>query len=307
MTRSTLSPVGSVVRYRLPAFLAARRPPGRGTAEHAEGAQTESARIVRIDKMDDMAKRNFEETDAVWPEPVAENRPWTRWWWFAGAVDRSTITQLLEAYSEAGLGGVEITSIYGVRGTEAHRISYLSAEWLAMLRHAISEAERLGMKVDLPPGSGWRMGGDFISDTTSAAKLDLARDDTTGAWQAECQPTEEQVKRAGPGGKGRAFNPFSRTSLQAVIDHFTPAFKELDIRAQFHDSWEYRSDCCPEFFECFSARRGYELREYLAELAGEGDADRAARVRSGRAAPSDRAARPRTRARRSSCQFPARR
>ncbi len=49
------------------------------------------------------------------------------------------------------------------------------------------------------------------------------------------------MKRAGPGGKGHAFNPFSQKSLQAVQEHLEPVLSEFPIRAQFHDSWEYNS------------------------------------------------------------------
>ncbi len=213
-----------------------------------------------------------------WPLPTAESRPWTRWWWLGSAVDKATLTQLLETYAKAGLGGVEVTSIYGVQG-EAHRnIDYLSSAWIETVRHTIAEAHRLGMQVDLPPGSGWRMGGPFITDKAAAAKLHIEKSDTTRRLTAEVRPSGEPVKRAGPGGAGRAFNPFSRRSLQAVIDFYTPHFRDLDIRAQFHDSWEYASNACPELFDCFRERRGYDLEAHLAALAGQGDSDEHARV-----------------------------
>ena len=31
-----------------------------------------------------------------WPKYTAETYPWTRWWWFGCAVDKPTITRLLE-------------------------------------------------------------------------------------------------------------------------------------------------------------------------------------------------------------------
>src|SRR5205085_9427787 len=90
-----------------------------------------------------------------WPAPTRQMRPWTRWWWLGSAVDRPNLTSLLETYSKAGLGGVEITPIYGVKGQEARELSYLSPEWMAMLKHTISEAHRLDMGVDMPTGTGW--------------------------------------------------------------------------------------------------------------------------------------------------------
>lgn len=196
----------------------------------------------------------------TWPPVTSESRPWTRWWWLGSAVDKPTITQLLETYRAAGLGGVEVTSLYGVKGNDADNIDYLSPKWLDMVRHTIAEAKRLDMQVDLPPGSGWRIGGSFITDDTAAAEL-VVEGDTV-----KSKPSGEMVKRPGPGGDGRAFNPFSRKAIDAAAAHFTPAFKDLNFRAQFHDSWEYDSSACPELFDYFLKHRGYDLRDHAADL-----------------------------------------
>lgn len=203
----------------------------------------------------------------IWPKLTAENRPWTRWWWLGSAVDKENITRLMEIYHKAGLGGVEITSLYGVKGQEERNIDYLSPQWLDMLKHVIAEAGRLGMKVDIPNTSGWRTGGSYISDDVAATNLHIEKSDS--GYTAQIIPSGELVKRAGPGGEGKAFNPFSRKSLQAVIDHFTPAFTGLGLRAQFHDSWEYHSNSCPEIFDFFREKRGYDLKEHLIDLIEE--------------------------------------
>jgi hypothetical protein len=75
----------------------------------------------------------------TWPPITAETRPWTRWWWQGSAVDRASLTGQLEALAAAGLGGVEVTPIYGVRGSEKHFIPYLSPQWTAMLEHTLRE------------------------------------------------------------------------------------------------------------------------------------------------------------------------
>src|SRR5690349_23390381 len=56
--------------------------------------------------------------ESEWPGIARETKPWTRWWWHGSALTREGITAELEAYSKAGLGGVEITPIYGVHGYE---------------------------------------------------------------------------------------------------------------------------------------------------------------------------------------------
>jgi hypothetical protein len=97
-----------------------------------------------------------------WPAVTAETRPWTRWWWMGSAVDSADLTRSLEAYRAAGLGGVEVTPIYGVHGYEAQFIPYLSPAWVGMLSHTLDEARRLGMGVDMATGTGWPFGGPWV-------------------------------------------------------------------------------------------------------------------------------------------------
>ena len=63
-----------------------------------------------------------------WPEVTTEAKPGARWWWMGSAVNEKDLNVALEAYQKAGLGGVEITPIYGVRGTEDQFVEYLSPE-----------------------------------------------------------------------------------------------------------------------------------------------------------------------------------
>src|SRR5256886_10374444 len=50
------------------------------------------------------------------------------------AVDRENLTAELETLAAAGFGGVEVTSIYGVRGYEHAFVPYLSDRWLDLDR-----------------------------------------------------------------------------------------------------------------------------------------------------------------------------
>ena len=105
-----------------------------------------------------------------WPEITAESRPATRWWWLGSAVDTANLTYNLETYAQAGLGGVEITPIYGVQGNDAHEIPFLSPDWMRMLQHTRSECKRLGMETDMNAGTGWPFGGPMISLENAATK-----------------------------------------------------------------------------------------------------------------------------------------
>lgn len=106
-----------------------------------------------------------------WPEIKQEVKPWTRWWWFGNAVTESDLTAALESYKKAGLGGVEITPIYGVRGMEDQFISFLSPAWMDKLTYTLKEAERLGLGVDLANASGWPFGGPWVGDSIACKNM----------------------------------------------------------------------------------------------------------------------------------------
>ena len=96
-----------------------------------------------------------------WPAMTQTAKPWTRWWWMGSAVDNQNLTRLMEQYKQAGLGGVEITPIYGVKGEEKSFIPFLSPTWMDRLGHTLAEAKRLNLGVDLAQASGWPFGGLF--------------------------------------------------------------------------------------------------------------------------------------------------
>jgi hypothetical protein len=110
------------------------------------------------------AQPNNNSPASGWPEVTRETRPWTRWWWHGNAVTREGITAEMEAYKKAGLGGVEITPIYGVVGSEDKFVDFLSPQWMDILLHTLREGERLDLGVDMATGTGWPFGGPWVKD-----------------------------------------------------------------------------------------------------------------------------------------------
>lgn len=110
-----------------------------------------------------------QETKVVWPEVRQTAKPWTRWWWHGSSVTKKGITAELEAYQKAGIGGLELTPIYGQKGDENNFINYLSPEWMNMLEYTLKEANRLDLGVDMATGTGWPFGGPWV-DADMASK-----------------------------------------------------------------------------------------------------------------------------------------
>jgi len=99
-----------------------------------------------------------------WPEITRENKPWTRWWWPGSIVNEKDLTAALQKYSKAGLGGLELTVLYGVKGQEEKFIKYLSPEWVKIFSYTLNEAKRLNIGVDLSNSSSWPFGGPWVTN-----------------------------------------------------------------------------------------------------------------------------------------------
>ena len=112
-----------------------------------------------------------QKTDAHWPTVTREAKPWTRWWWQGNALTKEGITAEMEAYKKAGIGGLEITPIYGVFGYEEKFIDFLSPKWMELLIHTLKEGERLDVGIDMATGTGWPFGGPWINDRDACKNL----------------------------------------------------------------------------------------------------------------------------------------
>jgi hypothetical protein len=207
----------------------------------------------------------------AWPTITRENKPWTRWWWPGSGVDKASLTRQLEQFAAAGLGGVEITPIYGAKGYEDRYIEYLSPKWMEMLAHTTREAQRLGLGVDMATGTGWPFGGPWVSPADSNTKAILKDGKLTG------EPTRMAVKRPGPGGEGLVLDPYSPDALGRYLSKFDTAFAHFPrglVRSQFHDSFEYYgANWTVKLPEVFREMHGYDIQDFAAALlAKPGDA-----------------------------------
>jgi hypothetical protein len=144
----------------------------------------------------------------AWPPITAQGRPWAWWWWHGSAVDETNIAHELKRFHDAGLGGVQITAIYGTKGAEARDIPYLTPRWLDIMGHTVDEARRLGMGVDMSLGSGWCFGGPTVNDQDADASV--------------------VVKTYHLGIGERIQEKFKRDSLQALVA-FWPDGKSIDL------------------------------------------------------------------------------
>ena len=234
----------------------------------------------------------------AWPEPTRDAKPWVYNWWMGSAVDAAGLEYQCKELEQAGFGGFHVIPIYGAKGYEKQWREFLSPAWAEGWSLANSTAARHNLGVDLTMGSGWCFGGPQLTKEQGVRALCVVTNRTAlprGSrilWEgraparphdlilAQCL-TGQSVKRAGPGGKGPMMDPFSTDAMDAFIRPYTAFFDQPGIPKPthlYHDSYEYfKSGWTPALFDAFRAKRGYDLRDHLAELAGVGDREAVAR------------------------------
>jgi len=213
----------------------------------------------------------------TWPAPRPEAKPGTRWWWLGSAVDKENLEWNLSEYARVGMGAVEITPLYGVKGNDQNNIPFLSPQWMQALKTVEDIAKPLGIEVDMNCGTGWPFGGPHISLDQAACKAIVKDTVINGAHQyaIEVGRTKQKVKRAAPGGEGWVVDHFDREAVAHYLDRFEQAFATSGVpypHTFFNDSYEvYKANWTPNLFDEFQKRRGYDLREKLPELLGQVD------------------------------------
>ena len=150
----------------------------------------------------------------AWPPITSQTKPWAWWWWHGSAVDTTNIAHELQRFHDAGLGGVQITSIYGTKGAEAREIPYLTPQWLSMMGYTVDEAKTLDMGVTMTLGSGWCFGGPSVSDQDANASVVVKTFDVAAG--------------------GKLNGKFNRVSTQALVA-FSPDGKSVELTDKISD------------------------------------------------------------------------
>ncbi|HYG33490.1 MAG TPA: glycosyl hydrolase, partial [Clostridia bacterium] len=95
-------------------------------------------------------------------QPPASARPWVYWFWLDGNVSREGITADLEAMHRVGIGGALLMDIS--QEIPQGPIRFASPEWRELFKHAVNEAGRLGLQINLHNAAGWTgSGGPWIT------------------------------------------------------------------------------------------------------------------------------------------------
>ena len=127
--------------------------------------------------------------------PPDSARPWVYWFWLNGNITKEGITADLEAMRREGIGGVLIMEVD--QGAPVGQVDFMGTQWREMFKHAVKEAGRLGLEVNMNDDAGWNgSGGPWITPELSMQKVVWSETPVEGPKRFEgLLPQPETVAR----------------------------------------------------------------------------------------------------------------
>ncbi len=102
--------------------------------------------------------------------PPDTARPGVYWYFMDGNLSKDAMTADLESMKKAGIGNLVFLEVNV--GIPRGKVDFLSDEWQDLFKHAVREAERLGIAITLGVGPGWTgSGGPWVSGRESMKHL----------------------------------------------------------------------------------------------------------------------------------------
>ncbi|MCF3110197.1 glycoside hydrolase family 2 [Niabella sp. CC-SYL272] len=109
----------------------------------------------------------------VTPPPASKLRCY--WWWLNSMATKESITRDLEEMKKKGYGGASLVDAGSSSYNEARKTAagpvFMSPQWMELYKHAVKEADRLGIELSVNIQSGWNPGGPFVTPEYALKKL----------------------------------------------------------------------------------------------------------------------------------------
>jgi hypothetical protein len=194
-----------------------------------------------------------------WNNPPPEARLRAYWWWLNGNVTSNSITHDLEEMKAKGFGGAVLIDAGGANqwgnAPVAHGPTFFTPEWRALYKHALGEADRLGLEMSLTIQSGWNLGGPMVTADDAAKKL---------VWS--------ELRVTGPIPQGGTVLPLPQNRDNYYRDTFVVAYRIRTNQAPRQPLENWREKALLKTLEPFSAPDTTPLFQEYPARPGEEDA-----------------------------------
>ncbi len=119
-----------------------------------------------------------------WANPPTAARLRAYWWWLNGNVTQASITRDLEEMKAKGFAGAVLIDANGAdqdgNAPVPHGPTFFTPAWRALYKHALREANRLGLEISLNIQSGWNLGGPVVSQDDAGKEYAWSEQRVTG-------------------------------------------------------------------------------------------------------------------------------
>ncbi len=207
-----------------------------------------------------------------------------------GNVTKEGITCDFEALAKAGIGGVQMFDV--TEGMPRGTLSFNTPEWFDMMRHAASEARRLGLEIAVANCSGWSSsGGPWNAPSNAMKKVVFTETEAKGPgrFSARLPRTSRDggyyediavLAFPSPPADAAAFPDVaaSYTNGAATLSSPEPfTVQGVSFRLSFPEIWSADGTVTVEFSE--DGARFEELEKFQVRLARSGARDLSLRYR----------------------------
>ena len=119
---------------------------------------------------------------AAFVNPPLEARPGAYWCWLNGHVDHEQMTREMEEAKALGMRGFEIWDVGVIRpvGIVPVGPAFLGEESLKTIKHAMKEAKRLGLELNMIAASSWNAGGSWVKKSDGSKRIASSAVEVTG-------------------------------------------------------------------------------------------------------------------------------
>lgn len=129
--------------------------------------------------------------------PPREARMSCYWWWINSSATKESITSDLEEMKAKGYGSASLIDAGGfneVTQKPPRGPVFMSPEWMELFKHAVKEADRLGIALTVNIQSGWNPGGPSITPEHALKKLTYSETNITGGKHIKTELSQPPSK-----------------------------------------------------------------------------------------------------------------
>ena len=130
--------------------------------------------------------------------PPSESRLRCYWWWLNSMATKASITRDLEEMKAKGYGGASLvdagSSNYQVAAKTVAGPVFMSPAWMELYKHAVKEADRVGIELSVNVQSGWNPGGPSITPEFALKKIVYSETEISGGKNISIELPQPEKK-----------------------------------------------------------------------------------------------------------------